>query len=93
VDSRIAGFIAYEDGDHVDLLFTAPDFVRRGVASALYEGVEATLTAKGVRELFTEASLVARPFFARHGFEVIEQETVVRRDIELVRFRMRKTLR
>lgn len=93
LDSQLIGVISYEDDGHVDLLYTSPAFVRKGVASALYERAEAELIAKGVRELFTEASLVARPFFARQGFDETEQEVVTRRGVELLRFRMRKKLR
>lgn len=91
-DARMLGFISYEDDGHIDLLFTSPNCTRQGVASALYERVEAALRAQGVRELFTEASLVARPFFERHEFGVTEQEVVRRRDVDFIRFRMRKTL-
>lgn len=92
MDSRIAGFIAHDDAGHIDLLFTAPGLVRKGVASALYSHVEKSLAARGVRELYTEASLVARPFFARQGFVVIDEEHVVRNGVEMVRFRMQKRL-
>lgn len=91
-EAQMLGFISYEDDGHIDLLFTSPAAARQGVATALYERVEAALLAQGVRELFTEASLVARPFFARHGYEVSTEEVVSRLGVELTRFRMRKAL-
>lgn len=92
-DGQLIGFISHDDDGHIDLLFTSPASARQGVAGALYVRAETTLYARGVRELFTEASLVARPFFERHGFEVIEEETVNRRGVDLARARMRKKLR
>lgn len=90
-DTELAGFIAWEPDGHIDLLFTSPRHVRRGVASALYRSAEHALRAAGGSALYTEASLVARPFFERHGF-VVEEEQVVNRDgVDLRRFAMRKS--
>lgn len=39
--------------------------------------------------LFTEASLVAVPFFQRHGFRIVEEQTVVSYGVQLRRCAMR----
>jgi putative acetyltransferase len=91
-DGRLCGMLGYEDDGHIDLLFTAPGFARRGVASTLYQAAESALVTQGVNELFTEASLVARPFFLRQGFHVVEEQRVERRGAILPRFAMRKRL-
>lgn len=92
-DTELAGFIAWEPDGHIDLLYTSPRHVRRGVASALYHSAEQALRAAGGTTLYTEASLVARPFFECQGF-VVEEEQVVSRDgVDLRRFAMRKTWR
>ncbi|MCK5940717.1 MAG: hypothetical protein KAI24_02010 [Planctomycetes bacterium] len=52
--------------------------------------VVAALRALGVTELFTEASEVARPFFERQGYVVVEREVVRRAGVALPRYRMRK---
>ena len=88
---RLAGFLAYAEDGHVDLLYTAPDSPRKGVASALYAEAEAALFASGVRRLYTEASLVARPFFERQGFVVREVQDVERRGLVFRRYAMDKT--
>lgn len=92
-DGQLIGFISFESDGHIDLLFTSPASARQGVASALYQRVEAILYAQQVHELHTEASLVARPFFERQGFEVIAEEIVSRQGVDLIRFRMRKKLK
>lgn len=91
-DGQLAGFIGFNPEGHIDLLFTAPGYARQGVASALYAAAEQHLRAAGVRELFTEASLTARPFFARQGFSVEQAQTVTRGTVTLQRFAMRKRL-
>jgi putative acetyltransferase len=89
----LAGFISYEADGHIDLMFTAPHRTRAGVASALYREVESRLTATSVCELFAEASLIAQPFFERHGFTVEAEECVERRGVLLLRYRMRKRIK
>jgi TPR repeat protein/GNAT superfamily N-acetyltransferase len=91
-DRGLAGFLSFEANGHIDLLFTAPRYARHGVASALYAHAEATLRKAGVAELFTEASMVSRPFFEKHGYRVEEEQVVVRNGVKLTRFAMRKVL-
>jgi putative acetyltransferase len=91
-DGSATGFIGYADHGHIDLLFVSPAYARRGVAGALYREAEAALRLSGVRDVFTEASLAARPFFERQGFAVVREETVGRRGARLRRYAMRKRL-
>ncbi len=91
-DGQLAGFIGFSLDGHIDLLFTAPGYARQGVASALYAAAEQHLRAAGARELFTEASLVAQPFFARQGFSAEQAQTVTRSAVMLPRMLMRKIL-
>jgi putative acetyltransferase len=88
----LLGFIAYEDDGHIDLMFSSPLAARRGVASQLLGRAEAALHAIGVAQLYTEASLVGQPFFARHGFTVRGEQLVERRGAQLRRFDMVKAL-
>jgi putative acetyltransferase len=84
---QLAGFISYEDNGHIDLLYTEPSFQRRGVAALLVNSVVKLFP--GV-ELFTEASLVAKPFFLRQGFQIVEEQHVPFQGITFQRFAMRK---
>ena len=87
----LLGFISYERDGHIDLLYTAPAAARKGVASALLAEAVARLSAAGeATELFTEASLVAVPFFLRHGFAITEDQVVVRRGVSFRRCAMRR---
>lgn len=88
----LAGFISYDDDGTIDLVFTAPNYARRGIASTLYHEAEQQLIAKGAKDLKTEASVVAKPFFERHGFEVVDEQRVAVRGAQFLRYTMRKTL-
>lgn len=91
-DGKLAGFISFEFNGHIELLYASPLNCRRGVASALFRHAEAAIAARGVADLFTEASLAARAFFESVGFKVIEEQCVQRSGITLRRFAMRKSL-
>jgi putative acetyltransferase len=88
----LAGFVSYRDDGYLDLLFTHPTFARRGVATRLCLRVEAALRAVGASKIFTHASLAARPFFDRQGFNVDGEEAVECRGSYLRRFAMHKQL-
>lgn len=87
----LLGFVSYEPDGHIDLLYTAPAQARRGVASALLQYAEHEMRALGAEAFHTEASLVAQPFFARHGYLVVEEQFVQRQGVGFRRFAMRKT--
>ncbi|GAB3370659.1 GNAT family N-acetyltransferase [Spongiibacter taiwanensis] len=89
-EGKSLGFIGYSLDGHIDLLFTDPECCRRGIAKSLYRHVEARLIQWGVSHLTTDASVLARPFFARQGFDVVAEERVERRGQRLLRYRMEK---
>jgi len=89
-DGVLNGFLSYRDDGYIALLYSSPRSLRKGTASALYARAERELLAHGTRSFFTEASLLARPFFASKGFYVVEEEHVLRRDVAFRRFLMRK---
>ncbi|WP_296934740.1 GNAT family N-acetyltransferase [uncultured Marinobacter sp.] len=91
-DGTMAGFISFTASGHIEFLFTAPTFSRRGVASLLCEAAVERLLGRGVRTLTTDASLEARPFFESRGFSVVEDQTVERDGVQLQRFAMARCL-
>lgn len=74
----IAAYALLEPDGHLDRLFCHPDHASRGHAGALLQHVEREAQLMGIGRLFTEASEVARPVFARAGFVVDH-----RRDFEM----------
>lgn len=86
----LCGFLGYRADGYVAQLYTASRCARRGIASMLYERVEAEWRAAGVERLFAEVSLAARAFFEKQGFVVLVEERVERRGVILPRFVMEK---
>jgi putative acetyltransferase len=78
--------------DHVEMLYVAPDWTRRGLASALIARLEALAREARASTLDTNASLLARPVFERAGFSLVMEESVRRGSVSLPRFHLCKPL-
>ncbi len=91
-DGAIVGFMTLKPDGCIDLAFVAPQAMGTGVARQLYERLLAEAAAMGLRQLHTEASHLARPFFERQGWSVIKQQTVERDGVALTNFVMEKDL-
>ena len=83
--------VAEKDG-HLDMLFVGKDAVGAGVGRKLCEAVERDARGWGLGRVFTEASITARTFFARRGFRVVREQTVVVRGVSMTNFVMEKDL-
>lgn len=92
VKDRIAGFSDLEPDGHIDMLYVHPDFQRRGVARTLLERIEEAAHTIGLRRLYTEASITARPVFETMGFRTIVPQTVTVRGESIVNYRMERRL-
>jgi GNAT superfamily N-acetyltransferase len=90
---RLLGFCGLGPDGHVDLLYTDYRFQRQGVARSLYQQVETEARSRGVRRLFTEASLTARPFFESMGFGMIREQRVEFRGASFKNYAMEKYVR
>jgi putative acetyltransferase len=78
--------------DHIEMLYVAPGWARRGLASALLARLEAVARERGEQVLRAEASALARPVFERAGFSLVAYEVVRRGGVSLPRFQMGKPL-
>ena len=90
IDGVIAGFIDLEGSGHIDMLFVDPACQRRGVASVLLDTVENAARVQRLAVLDTDASITARPFFEKHGFQIVRSQEVALRGQRLTSFRMEK---
>lgn len=88
----LAGFGELEENGHIDCLYCHHAHQRQGVGSALYAQIEEHARALGLPCLFAEVSITAGPFFQRKGFSRVQQQTVVRRGVDLTNFLMEKDL-
>ncbi len=83
INAKLVGFITCVE-HYIDMLFVDPEYTRRGVASALLKPV-----IKSESELTVDASITAKPFFERYGFQTVKQQRVECRGAWFTNFYMR----
>jgi putative acetyltransferase len=89
---RAVAFIDLEPDGHIDHVFCAPEAAGQGIASRLYEAAETAARRQRISRLHTEASELARPFFERKGFTVLERQDMVLRGEPIHNYTMAKDL-
>lgn len=89
---HLAGFVTLADAGYVDFAYVSPQAQGQGVFRALMTTLENAARADAEPRLWTHASLMAQPAFARLGFRVIRHETVERNGQTLDRAEMEKSL-
>jgi putative acetyltransferase len=89
-NGTIRGFAELEDNGHIGAVYVHVDCQGLGIASALLDEMEKEAVARGVTCLSTEASITARPFFAKRGFETVAAQDVEYRGQIFRNYRMRK---
>jgi putative acetyltransferase len=92
VDNYPVAFGQLHPVDHIAYLYTASSFNRQGYGSAIYQCLEQRAIEHKIERLRTEASRVSKHFFLKMGFRVVEVEWVMRRGVQIERFKMEKIL-
>ncbi|MCH5187910.1 MAG: GNAT family N-acetyltransferase [Oscillospiraceae bacterium] len=79
---KIIGFVCIEPDGYVNRLFTHPDHVHRGVATALMDRAEEWAKKKrGLGRVRLAASKTGKGFYLKRGYRVADTELVVRRGV------------
>lgn len=86
------GFMTLLPDGHLDLAFVLPEVMGKGVAAALYATLENRARVAAIAKLTSEASELARPFFLRHGWSVVQRQDLVRDGVPLHNYQMEKRL-
>lgn len=89
---KIAGFGELEANGHIDRFYCDRDFQRQGVGRKILARIELQAQTLGIKKLFTEASITAKPFFESQGFIAVKQQEVERRGQKFINFAMEKLI-
>lgn len=91
-DGTAVGFVSLAEGGYVDLAYIRPEAQHTGLFRQLLTHVVERATANGERRLWTHASLMAEPAFAKLGFTLRKREQVRIGDQDFDRCEMEKSL-
>lgn len=88
----IAGFGELEPHGHIGCFYCHKDYQGRGVGKQIYQAIEAKAIKLQLNQLFTEASITAKPFFQHMGFSVVKEQQVYCRGEQFKNYVMEKSL-
>ena len=82
----ITGFGDIDKTGYLDRLYVHADYQRKGIATAICNQLEESVQGK----IRTHASITARPFFEKRGYQVVKEQKVERQGIFLINVVMEK---
>ena len=88
-DNDMIGFGDIDDTGYIDRLYVHKNFQNKGVASMICNELEKNIS---VTKIMTHASITAKPFFERRGYQVIKKQQVIKCGIALTNYVMEKVL-
>lgn len=86
----IVGFGDMDCHGYLDRLYVHWAHQGQGIGRALVTGLERWAADQGIATFTTHASITAKPFFERVGYRVLQKNTVLRGNVELLNFFMEK---
>ena len=86
-DNCIVGFGDIDRTGYLDMLFVHKDFQGQGIASAICDRLEASITTD---KIATHASITAKPFFEKRGYKSVKEQQVIRKGIHLTNYVIEK---
>lgn len=89
-NDTVVGFAEFEPNGHIDCFYCHHEWVGLGVGAALMNAIHERARDQKINKIFVEVSITALPFFEKHGFKILEKQTVFIKDIGLINFKMEK---
>jgi putative acetyltransferase len=81
-----------ETNGHIDHLYSSPDALGKGAASAIYNRLELHARELGLTRLYVEVSEYALPFFERKGYVKIRRNEFALGGVPIHNYSMEKIL-
>ncbi len=89
----ILGFADLSEQGYLDFLYVHKDYQRQGVASALLNLLEGEAHQRGLKQIWANVSITAKPFFEGHGYGMIQPQTVKVGGVSMQNFKMAKVFK
>lgn len=84
-DDIVVGFGDIDKSGYLDRLYVHKDYQRQGIATAVCNELEDAVNSF---EIFTYASVTAKPFFEKRGYKIVSEQRVVRNGVYLTNYKM-----
>ncbi|HJN11382.1 MAG TPA: GNAT family N-acetyltransferase [Pirellulaceae bacterium] len=88
LNDNIVGFADMTKQGYLDRLYVSAQHQRQGIAMTLLARLKSDASESGIAEIFTDASVTAKPFFEASGFANVREQRVECRGVEFINYRM-----
>lgn len=88
IKGEVVGFIELESNGHIDCTYVLPKYQNIGVATSLLLHIVSLAQELDLKQLYVEASIVAKPLFEKFGFIVKSKNEVIRNNVVLINYSM-----
>jgi putative acetyltransferase len=92
LNNKIVGYASLENNNYLDFLYVHKDYQRQGVADKLYSDIEKEAIYRNATVLSSDVSKTARNFFEKKSFKTIATQTKIIKGVEIINYKMTKTL-
>lgn len=92
IQGEIVGYADLQADGLIDHFFCHYQHQGKGVGRHLMTHIFKTAQARGLKRLYSEVSLTARPFYAHFGFQLVKAQNLSLRGQQLQNFVMEKHL-
>lgn len=92
INETIVGFAEFEPNGHIDCFYVHHEYQAKGIGSALMKAIFYKAEKQSIKRIYAEVSITAKPFFKTKGFNVVKEQTVNLRGVDLNNFVMEKYL-
>lgn len=92
IDNQIVGYGTLKDGNYIDFFYIHKDFQRQGIADKILTELEIEAKNRSSKIITSDVSITAKPFFEKKGFIVKAEQKNIRSGVELINYKMEKTL-
>lgn len=89
-NTQIVGYGNIDGSGYLDHLYVHKAFQGLHIASTLCDSLEDHAVSLNLKEITVNASITARPFFEKRGYETVKEQYVIRQRIKLKNYYMKK---
>ncbi|RAJ02561.1 putative acetyltransferase [Chitinophaga skermanii] len=93
VEQEMAGLGSIDSNGEIDLLYVSAAHQTQGIGKALYTKLHDIARKLMLKELTSNVSITAKPFFEKLGFEVVAEQVVDLKGTTLNNYKMRRSMK
>ncbi len=91
-DEIITGFSSLDlKNAYLDLMYVHKNYQKRGIATMLLNELLARANELKIKEITSDVSITARPFFEKRGFDVVKEQIVNVKGVKMINFKMNRS--